>query len=265
MTLAETQALLHALVTGQESVDPDALGACFTGTAGLPAAERVEIYANMWLWRQVDALRADFAHVAACLGDDRFLALCEAYVREHPSEHHDIGRLGRHLAAFLRRHPASERPDLADLAELEWARAEVFFEAGANPVGREALAGLAPRDFLEAKLRLVPALRLLVLDQDAAALWRRLERGEEHGPVEPGPVTLAVWRAGHDVFHATLDLDEALALELAIAREPLARVCAAFARREDPAGAAFSALASWIDEGWVAGVDANQSASPRAG
>ena len=61
-----------------------------------------------------------------------------------------------------------------------------------------------------------------------------------------------VWRAGFEVFHGRVQLDEARALERARDGEPLSTVCAAFVEREDPAGAAFAALASWFDEGWVA-------------
>jgi hypothetical protein len=63
-----------------------------------------------------------------------------------------------------------------------------------------------------------------------------------------------VWRTGFEVFHAPLAMDEARALETARAGEPLSNVCAAFELREDPAGAAYAALSSWLDEGWIAAV-----------
>ncbi len=256
MTLAETQALFHEVLTRGPGADPARLDACFAGTADLPAADRVGIYAGMFIARRVEALREGMPKLATFLGEDRFHGLCEAYLREYPSEHHDIGKLGRRMPTFLRRYPDPDRPDLADLAELELARNDVFFDASRSSVGREALAALPQEAFLEARLRFVPALRVLVLDHDGAALWRQLERGDGAGPVAPGPVAVAVWRSGYDVFHTKLDLDEAVALESALAGEPLSRICAAFARREDPAGAAFAALSSWLQEGWVAAIDA---------
>jgi hypothetical protein len=57
------------------------------------------------------------------------------------------------------------------------------------------------------------------------------------------------------VFHTALLSDEALALERAAAGAPLADVCAAFEGREAPAEEAFAALASWLDEGWVAAIE----------
>ncbi len=254
MTLAETQALFHAAVTREDGDRSLEIQRCFTGSPELTAAERVEIYADMYLWRLVDALREDYPKLAAFLGDERFYALAEAYVREHPSSHHDLGRMGVHLAAFLRAHPDPGRPDLADLAALEWARSEVFFEADVEPARQDALTALPTEQFLHARLRLAPAVRLLAVEHEVG-LWRALEHADAVPPPAPGIQAIAVWRSGFDVFHTALELDEATALESAASGDPLARVCAAFGRREDAARAAFSAITSWFDEGWIAAVD----------
>jgi hypothetical protein len=262
MTLAETQALFHAAITEGE-VEPGALEECFAGTPGFPPADRVGVYAEMWFWRQVEALRAAFRAVALCVGEERWQALCHDYLRAHPSEHHDIGRLGRHLAAFLRLHPAPDRSDLGDLAGLEWARAEVFFEAPAGPVDREALAALGAEELPRARFRFVPALRLLALDHPVHEVWRDAARGVPASPTLPAPTHLAVWRAGHEVFHAALDGEEVPALRAALAGECLEDICAPFTRAGDPVAAGFAALASWIDEGWVAEVTSGPARGER--
>jgi hypothetical protein len=253
VTLAQTQALFHAAVTGGD-FDPGELAACFAGTAALPAADRLGIYADMWFFRQVDALRAEFPALSTALAEERFAALCREYLEAHPSEHHDIGRLGRHLARFLRRHPAPERSDLGDLAELEWARSEVFFAAEMEPVGREALAELSAASFPDAHLRLVPALRLLLLAHPAHLSWRDAQRGESTASA-PSDTHLAVWRRGDEVFHSALDAFEARALRAALNGACLAEVCAQFVAAEQPVETGFMALASWADEGWMGGVE----------
>jgi hypothetical protein len=206
--LAETQAAFHALATRAED-PPSAAEGFLVGTSDLPAAERIGIYADMYLWRLTDALREDYPKLAALLGDERFLALAETYAREHPPDRADLGQFGRHLPAFLRRFPAPERADLADLAALEWERAEVFFGAPAEPITREALAALGTDAFADARPRLIPALRVLVLDHDAAALWRRLEEDEPAGAPIANATAVVVWREGFDVFHGRIELDEA--------------------------------------------------------
>lgn len=253
MTLAEIQTAFHALATRAGDLSVSA-GELLVGSPELPASERIGIYADMYLWRLTDALREDFPKLAGLLGDERFLALAEAYAREHPSDDPDLGHFARHLPAFLRRFPAPERADLADLAALEWARSEVFFEAPATTVGREALAALGPESFPDARLNVIAALRVLVLDHEAAAVWRRVEDGEPACAPLVERTAVVVWRSGFEVFHARMQLEEARALRAAAAGQPLSRVCAEFERREDPAADAFAALSSWLDEGWIAGI-----------
>ncbi len=254
MTLAEIQALFHEVLTSAEPVAADRIDACFAGTPEHPAVERVAIYASMYLWRLIEALRETFPNLVRFLGDETFAGLAEDYLRRHPSEHHDVGQVGRRLAAFLREYPDPERPDLADLAELEWARHEVFFAPAVKPAGPKAFTGLDGEAFARTGVVLSPALRVLVLDHAAAPLWRRLEDGEKPETPVAGTSTVAVWRSGFEVFHGALSLDEAVALEGAASGDSLAVICAAFADREDPAAAAHAALSSWLQEGWVVAV-----------
>jgi Putative DNA-binding domain len=256
MTLAETQALLHEAITSRAEIAPQLIERCVASARTLSNFESVEIYANMYLWRLVDALRETFPNLTRYLGDVVFAALARDYVRCNPSEHHDVGRIGRRLPAFLREHPDLERPVLADLAELEWARNEVFFAPLADPVGPEVLAGLGPDDLSRSRLLLSPALRVLAPDHAVAGLWRQLEDGERPAPAIVQASPLAVWRSGFSVHHCALSLDEAVALRRAERGEGLAQVCAAFEDREDPAAAASGAIASWFAEGWLVGLEA---------
>jgi hypothetical protein len=254
VTLAETQALFAEAISGGAPLPPGALERCFAGTPALPAAARVAIYADMYRFRLIDALRDSYPSLFRLLGDETFAALADDYLHRHPSEHHDVGQVGRHLADFLRRHPDPERLDLADLAALEWARQEAFFAPSAAPIGAEAMAGLDAEGVARTGLALAPSLRLLSLDHDSTPLWRRLEDGQPPGPPLPGPAAVAVWRTGFEVFHALLELEEAAALAEALRGATLASICAAFATRDDPAAAAHAALSSWLVEGWVVGL-----------
>ncbi len=254
MTLAETQALFTRLVTGRDPPRPGALEACFRGSAELPAADRLAIYRDMYAARLLDALRETFPYLARLLGPERLDALSQDYLARHPSEHHDVGRIGRRLPDFLRRYPDPDRPDLADLAELEWARNEAFFAADSAAAGPEALAALPAAAAGGARLRLAPSLRLHALPHDAGALWRSLERGEPPAPVLAGPWAAAVWRRDLEVFHCALSPHEAAALRAALDGGSLEAIAACFAGRPDPAGETHAAISGWLAEGWVASV-----------
>jgi hypothetical protein len=197
VNLARTQELFFRALYGDE-VD----------RSFVAGEDRLDVYARMFLYRQVDALRTDFPETAARLGDGAFFALVERYVRAHPSEHPDLGRLGRHFASFC-------PEEVRELAALEWARAEVFLEAEAAAIGAEEFARTL-------RIRVVPALRLAS--------------------------RTAVWRKGFEVQEVELDAEEARALGLAISGASFIEICGAFA----DAQAAYTALQSWIAEGWLA-------------
>jgi hypothetical protein len=177
MNLARTQELFFRALYGDE-VD----------RSFVAGEDRLDVYARMFLYRQVDALRTDFPGTAARLGDEAFFALVERYVRAHPSEHPDLGRLGRHFAAFC-------PEEVRELAALEWARAEVFLEAEAPPIEAEEFARTL-------QIRIVPALRLVS--------------------------RTAVWRKGFEVQEVELDAEEARALGLALSGASFAEICGAF-------------------------------------
>jgi hypothetical protein len=253
VTLAETQELFHRAITDRSPLDEGSLDRCFSGTGELPAGDRVAIYRNMYTARLVDALRETFPNLARFLGEERFGALGEAYLTEHPSEHHDVGRLGRRLADFLKAYPDPERADLADLAELEWTRNEVFFAPESAVVGAEALAEVGVENVVGVRLRMVPSLRVIDLAHDAAALWQGLEVGEDVLAPQDG-ASVGIWRRGFEVFHSSLPPEEAEALRAAMEGEPLDAICAAFPERPDPGAEAHAAISSWFAEGWIAGV-----------
>jgi hypothetical protein len=255
-TLAETQRLFTAVLRGEPvpAADVDALVA---PSRHLQPAERLAIYADMYLARLVAALDADFPMLARMVGCEDFHGLVADYVRMHPSEDPDLGQLGRHLAAFLRTHPIlRRRADLADLAELEWLRSQVFCEAPREPLTWPSLLALGADGFAAAEVTLVPALRRTRQAFDLRPLWKALS---EDAPVPaplPSPVTLVVWRQGFDVFHAAVPDYEAEALEVAAGGATLGDVCGAFGSCDDPVPTAFSTLESWCADGWLTGLPA---------
>jgi hypothetical protein len=250
--LAEMQRLFYQLASrapGSEAIEPAAF---LAGSPSLDARSRIGIYADMFIWRQIDALREDFPRLALLLGEGPFYAMAEEYLRAHPSRHASLSELGRELPAFLRAWSGEgARTDLADLAALEWARAKVFEEANVEVASPEQLRRSGRDELPQLRLRFVPALRVLRLGHELGELWEALERGDPAGPPSHRDESVAVWRKGFEVFHASVEADEARALALASSGEPLGVVCEAFADRSDAVEAAFRAISSWFAEGWI--------------
>ncbi|HYV19607.1 MAG TPA: DNA-binding domain-containing protein [Verrucomicrobiae bacterium] len=192
-TLLGAESLFWDLITAPEGVrpglealvragkaDPGAIESLVGGDDRLPAAERLDIYANMYFFRLLDCLREDFPRLATALGEQRFHNLATDYLLAHPSANPSLRYLGERLPGFFAGHAlARESACLADLARLEWTRADLFDAADCRALGRDDVASLAGAHGGDLPLRTVPAFRLLRLDHDAPALWRELRDREQ--------------------------------------------------------------------------------------
>jgi len=208
-------------------------------TPTLTAPERIQVYAGMYFWRLVEALREDFGKVAAVLGDDGFATLVRDYLARHPSTEPSVRHLGRALPDFLE---GREPIYLADLARLEWTRLEVFDAPDATPLGAVELRRVAAEDWPRLRFTLVPACARLVTGWPVHRLWA----GETM--TAPGRTALRVWREGFRVYQTALVPVEEAALDRLLAGEPFAVICEVF---DDPAEAG-ALLLRWVEDGIIA-------------
>jgi hypothetical protein len=264
--LSELQARFFELITGAEGVTAElaargvpaaeaeaVAGALAVADARASAVERLDVYANMYFFRILDALRADYPKVLAVVGDEAFHDLATGYLLAHPSRHPSLRFVGAALPGFVAEHRLSrERPWLAELAALEWARVDVFDRRDAAPMTREALAAVAPEDFASIALRCVPACALVPAAWAVEQPWRAVEDGA--APEAPAPAAeghaILVWRRGVTVLHRAVDGDEARALELVARGTTFGALCAALAETlgsdEAAAGRAVQLLVAWL-------------------
>jgi hypothetical protein len=215
----------------------------------LGSAEQLDIYADMYFHRLHDCLAEDFPVLVARLGGARFHNLVTDYLLAHPPAHFSLRELGRALPGFLDSHALErELPALADLARLEWARADVFDDADAVPLSREQVLELGASDPEKSALALIPAARLLRLDASVLPLWKRVDAGEgEEATSAAGPrgetSAARVWRKDFAIFHRSMQPDEERCLEaLASGGASLAEL-GEFLASADPADVAESQLA----------------------
>ncbi len=246
MNLSQLQSALFSLVT-DDGKTPVPSGE-IVGGGSLSADQRVHVYASMFVARTQDSIREDFPKVTQLLGE-AFVSTVGAYLQRFPSTHFSLSMLGHEFPGFLR---DTATPLLADLAELEWLHAHVFVAEDCEPLTAAALAGLDPQKFAEGQLAFIPGFRLVWLAHDIRPLWRALEAGEPAPEIPAQRTAMLVWRKGHEVFHVGLEADEARAIEALQQGESIGAACEAFADREDPAVAAFTAIGSWFNEGMVA-------------
>lgn len=251
--LRELQEAVQAYVLHRDCT----VGAEVVATARVDAKTRLDIYAEAYRLRLIEALESDFPALRALLGYDAFSALAHAYIEAHPSGHYSIRYFGCHMGRYLAQSRAyQERLWLAALAEFEWALGEAFDAHDATPIGTEAIAALPPSAWPELRLGLHPSVRRLDLVWNAPATWLAVDR-EEPAPIPdafPGPVSWLVWRQGLRTFFRSLSDEEAWALDAARGGQGFGAVCEGLCRwvpEAEVSGRAAGLLRQWIAEGLV--------------
>ncbi|MGE4095981.1 MAG: DUF2063 domain-containing protein [Candidatus Binatia bacterium] len=220
----------------------------------LSAEARLDIYAQMYCARLLDALQEDFPRVAAVVGEERFRAVGRHYLRRHPSTQPSLRYLGRAFAEFLSTQSLTHSfPFLPDLARLEWHRLEVFDAVDTALLRVTDLQAIPAEAWATLRLRLIPAVHLLTCKWPVHKLWVNEER--PLNDLSPTKTTLRIWRQDFLVYQSNMDLIEQTALTQMQGGQPFAAICAALEPllpNEHVATTVGSLLLRWIEDGILA-------------
>jgi uncharacterized protein (UPF0276 family) len=223
---------------------------CFAA-GGADRIERLELYANGYFYRQLDALRSSFPRLARLAGDAAFHDLVTDYVLECPSRDPDLHHRGDRLPGFVRAHPLGrESPLLADMAELELALAAALDAPDAELLERDALARRAPGEWAALELALGPSTRLVRASFDLEQAARLCDAGDDarRAPrLDAG--TFLVFRREHRVCFRALEPLEALALARLGEGTRFDALCETLAAHAVNPAAILGWLERWLDDG----------------
>jgi hypothetical protein len=251
-SLHEVQLLFWESVAaqpGRDAISP----ACLRLVRGADDSDRktrIRVYSDAYYLRLRDVLREDFPKVTALLGGERFDEVVAGYLEVFPSEKPSVRHLGRALAEFLRNRKDIPRC-LADLAELEWARLEVFDAPDDDCATMADLAVVPPDTWPSLRFSMIPAIRTLRAQFPVHQLWSD-GKSPDMPPVE---TSLRIWRKnGFQVLHAPMDERESAALDRMVSGEPFATICETFADlpEMDAVQETTALLARWIEDGIIA-------------
>jgi hypothetical protein len=257
-SLASQQTALLALITGRDlgALTP-APGSLIAGDARASAEERLHVYAHMYRARIAEALESQFPRLARLLAADDFGELAAAYIADEPSRHPSLRDVGERLPAWLEARRA-DAPELAGLAALEWARADVFDLVDEPAMTLESVRDWPPDRFAELPLRLMTAHRLVTVAAGTARLWDSLGIDVGGGATDREALaqaeieTLIVWRDGTVVYHRLVDAAERAALELAAQGTHFGVVCESLLvthGEERAAGQSYAWMSTWLADG----------------
>jgi hypothetical protein len=242
------------LLRGASAVEGHVLG-----TARVPVATRLGIYAGAYGSRLAEALENNFPALAQLLGATDFQGLAADYVRMHDSPFFSIRYYGDQLPGFLAAHEDYvAAPVLAELAAWEWAMTSVFDAADAAPLEHAALARVSPQQWAQLRFSFHPSLQRRALCWNVPQLWQALTAGSERPPVTlaAAPVQWLLWRRELTTCYRSLADAEAAVLDGALNGWPFGELCELLCEqlgeRAAPAQAA-ALLRGWVDSGLVVG------------
>ncbi len=224
----------------------------------MTSAERVGVYHGMYLMRMEEALETDYPVIRYHLGDHQFGHLVREYVQRYPSTSYTLNRLGDHFPQFFLDEPQwHDAAFLHDLARLELAMTEVFDEEESPVLGSEELEGVPPDAWEEARLRPIPALRLLAFKH---AVVPNLVAYHEDRP-SPGPRRRATWvalyRRDYSVLRLELSRAEYDLMKAIVDGVPLgeALATAAASKSQRQQAKVFRWFRTWISEGLFTAIE----------
>lgn len=218
------------------------------------AATRLDIYRHGYRIRLSEALAVEYPGLALMAGK-RFSALLENYVEAHPSGHYNIRWHGAGLAAFLDYGlPWREKPELADMARLDWAISTVFDASDEPVLTLPEMAAVPPSAWGELVLEPQPHLQILSTPYNVEAFRRAADqelmrpRLRRYSKMRH----LLIWRQDLTVRYRSVDSDELAVLTEAIAGKPFSALCECLVQYhgEDDAMARMATLLhGWVDAG----------------
>jgi hypothetical protein len=171
----------------------------------MSARERLEIYRSGYRSRLVECLLDDYPVLAETLGEERFEALCHAYVDRHPSSSPSLNAFGRKMPAFCR---DKEGLFASELAALEWALVEVLHAATPPSLDLATLQAIPMEAWAGVRLIKGEAVRLLEFEHPVNAYYQARRVGEKPEVPAPSKTATAIYRQGLTLWR--LDLTPAM-------------------------------------------------------
>lgn len=187
----------------------------------------LRVHANTISHARLVALEETFPHTRAYLGEAEFNRLSCAFVEGGGAAGRALARIGAGFADHLDDRIA------ADVARVEWAWLESYHAADTPALALAELAGANEDGLLALPVRLHPAVRIVHLASEAAALV---------DPALAGAEAILIARPGADVGIVAIDPAAAAALALANEISPLGNPIAHLVEHHPDGGAAIAML-----------------------
>ncbi len=152
--------------------------------SGLPAAKRMQIYANGYVLRLRETIDTDHELLGLYLGDELFDKMVEGYVRAHPSTFRSLRQFADALPEYLAKDEFfSQYPQISELASFERRLINAFDAADSECATFAELQGIPPEQWPGICFRFHPSVQIFSCQTNAVECWQALKQGQT--PPEP--------------------------------------------------------------------------------
>jgi hypothetical protein len=253
------EAFQHFLLEGKAEISAHVLG-----TNRVPVETRLGIYGDAYKARLSEALEASFPVLAQLLGEHDFQELASRYVSGHESTFFSIRYYGDRMAEFLATHPQyAKAPLLCELARWEWAMAEAFDAADADPIGPEAFGQISPEEWEQLRFEWHPSVQVLHLEWNVPQIWKTVTEGPADETPSEGtepllePSSWLIWRRDLQIFFRPLVPMEAVSIEASRAGQSFGELCMALCEHLEETESSRQAagfLRGWVESGLISSI-----------
>ncbi len=239
-----------------------AFGQFINSTEAVSSDVRLAIYGNAYYSRLEEALESDYEILKPLLGADVFEEACMAYIHKYPSHYYSLRWFGQDFPKFLGYQPDSgEHHWPAEMAQLEWSFVGAFDAADATVATEADAAMIPPQAWAALTIGFHPSVRTMDIWWNTLARWRTAK----NAAIVPEPVRLSepaqclLWRNELMTQYRSMEADEAVALQAALAGANFSELCGALAEemqdQEMVPMKAAGFLKGWLAAGMIMAFD----------
>lgn len=215
------------------------------------------VYQRAYASRLVEILESDYEYLLAYMGAEAFETMAVGYIRQYPSDNPNARWFARSVPQFLSdESPYRERPELADLARLEFSLGIAFDAEDAAVLTMGELAAFPIEDWARLVFTPHPAAQLITCTTDCMALWTAMKEAatapENLGLEGEDGQHILIWREGTMPKLRVVTAEEAMMWQEACRGMTFGALCEMVATFGDADSAALRAaqyLQSWISSG----------------
>ena len=255
--LSSTQLLIWQLITAPEGVAKamrlrKIKNLPIQGDVNSTAAERLDIYANMYFFRIRDALKEDFPQLLKVIGATEFHNLITDYLLQFPPTHFSLRYAGQHLPRFLKIHRLTNKTHyLSDLAKFEWALLTAFDAADAAPLSVTDLQIVAPTDWPNLCFTFSESVSVASFAVNIKTIYEKIlkKKALAKTDTQNDKTLILFWRQKFKSYYRLISPIEAKLISAAKSGKSFAELCTLCANRKNAEAAAMQ-MATYL-QGWL--------------